>query len=81
MSNTELLNMDLEVHIVAVTDIDRARAFYEQLGWRLDDDVAPLDELRIVQLTPPDRGLPSPSGRDSPRPRQDRPKAHSLSPT
>ena len=56
MSNTEVLNMDLEVHIVAVTDIDRARAFYEQLDWRLDDDVAPLEGLRIVQLTPPGSG-------------------------
>jgi hypothetical protein len=34
-------------------DVDRARGFYERLGWRLDDDVAPLDGLRIVQFTPP----------------------------
>jgi catechol 2,3-dioxygenase-like lactoylglutathione lyase family enzyme len=39
-----------------VSDVDRAKAFYEQLGWRLDDDVAPFDGLRIVQFTPPGSG-------------------------
>jgi catechol 2,3-dioxygenase-like lactoylglutathione lyase family enzyme len=45
--------MKLENQIIAVSDVDRAKAFYEQLGWRLDDDVAPLEGLRIVQFTPP----------------------------
>jgi catechol 2,3-dioxygenase-like lactoylglutathione lyase family enzyme len=36
-----------------VSDVDRAKEFYERLGWRLDDDVAPMDGLRIVQFTPP----------------------------
>jgi catechol 2,3-dioxygenase-like lactoylglutathione lyase family enzyme len=36
-----------------VSDVDRAKEFYAGLGWRLDDDVAPLDGLRIVQFTPP----------------------------
>ena len=36
-----------------MSDVDRAREFYQRLGWRLDDDVAPLPGLRIVQLTPP----------------------------
>src|SRR5471030_424802 len=53
MSPTEVPEMKLEVHIVPVSDVDRAKRFYEQLGWRLDDDVAPLDGLRIVQFTPP----------------------------
>jgi catechol 2,3-dioxygenase-like lactoylglutathione lyase family enzyme len=48
--------MNLENHIVPVTDVDRAKAFYEQLGWRLDDDVAPMEELRFVQFTPPGSG-------------------------
>jgi catechol 2,3-dioxygenase-like lactoylglutathione lyase family enzyme len=39
-----------------VSDVDRAKAFYERLGWRLDDDVAPLEGLRIVQFTPPGSG-------------------------
>jgi len=48
--------MNLEVQIIPVSDVDRAKGFYEQLGWRLDDDVAPLDGLRIVQFTPPGSG-------------------------
>ena len=43
----------LEVDVIPVSDVDRARQFYERLGWRLDEDVAPLDGLRIVQFTPP----------------------------
>jgi len=42
-----------EVSVIGVTDVDRAKAFYERLGWRLDADF-PIDEhYRIVQLTPP----------------------------
>ena len=47
------VGMHLEVQIIPVSDVDRAKQFYERLGWRLDDDVAPLDGLRIVQFTPP----------------------------
>ena len=47
------LSMKLEVDVIPVSDADRAKAFYEQLGWRLDDDAAPLEGLRIVQFTPP----------------------------
>jgi catechol 2,3-dioxygenase-like lactoylglutathione lyase family enzyme len=43
----------LEIQIIPVSDVDRAKEFYERLGWRFDDDVAPLDGLRIVQFTPP----------------------------
>ncbi len=46
-------DMKLEVQIIPVSDVDRSKAFYERLGWRLDDDVAPMDALRIVQFTPP----------------------------
>jgi catechol 2,3-dioxygenase-like lactoylglutathione lyase family enzyme len=45
--------MNLENLIVPVTDIDRAKGFYAQLGWRLDDDVAPIEGIRFVQFTPP----------------------------
>jgi catechol 2,3-dioxygenase-like lactoylglutathione lyase family enzyme len=48
--------MKLEVQIIPVSDIDRAKGFYEQLGWRLDDDVTPFDDLRVVQFTPPGSG-------------------------
>jgi catechol 2,3-dioxygenase-like lactoylglutathione lyase family enzyme len=47
------VDMHLEVQIIPVSDVDRCRQFYERLGWRLDDDAAPLDGLRIVQFTPP----------------------------
>jgi catechol 2,3-dioxygenase-like lactoylglutathione lyase family enzyme len=47
------VDMKLEVQVVPVSDVDRSRQFYQALGWRLDDDVAPLDGLRIVQFTPP----------------------------
>src|SRR6185295_6609820 len=47
------LNMKLEVDVIPVSDVDRAKGFYQQLGWRLDDDASPLDGLRIVQFTPP----------------------------
>lgn len=43
----------LEVVVVPVADVDRAKRFYESLGWRLDADLAVEDGYRIVQLTPP----------------------------
>ena len=48
--------MNLELQVIPVSDVDRAKEFYERLGWRLDDDVAPLEGLRIVQFTPPGSG-------------------------
>jgi len=50
------VDMKLENQIIPVSDVDRAKQFYERLGWRLDDDVAPLEGLRIVQFTPPRSG-------------------------
>ncbi len=50
------IDMKLEIQVIPVSDVDRAKAFYERLGWRLDDDVAPMDGLRIVQFTPPGSG-------------------------
>jgi catechol 2,3-dioxygenase-like lactoylglutathione lyase family enzyme len=51
MSGT--VEMRLEVTLLPVADVDRAKAFYEGLGWRLDADI-PVDEhYRVVQLTPP----------------------------
>ena len=45
--------MKLEVVVVPVSDVDRAKRFYEALGWRLDADLAVDDGYRVVQLTPP----------------------------
>ena len=64
MSTTEVHNtghdaaaakvgMHLEIQIIPVSDVDRAKEFYQRLGWRLDADDAPLPGLRIVQFTPP----------------------------
>jgi catechol 2,3-dioxygenase-like lactoylglutathione lyase family enzyme len=47
------VTMKLELQVIPVSDVDRAKVFYERLGWRLDDDAAPLEGLRIVQFTPP----------------------------
>ena len=57
------VDMQLEVDIIPVSDIDRSKQFYERLGWRLDDDVAPLDGLRIVQFTPPGSGCSTTFGK------------------
>ena len=43
----------LEVVVLPVSDVDRAKDFYESLGWRLDADLAVDDGYRVVQLTPP----------------------------
>lgn len=47
------IDMKLEVVMIGVSDIDRAKAFYEKLGWRFDGDFAGGDDFRIVQMTPP----------------------------
>jgi catechol 2,3-dioxygenase-like lactoylglutathione lyase family enzyme len=45
--------LKLEVVVLPVSDVDRAKQFYESLGWRLDADLAVDDDYRVVQLTPP----------------------------
>ena len=46
-------DMRLEVAIPPVSDVDRAKAFYQNLGWRLDADFVISDDFRVLQLTPP----------------------------
>jgi catechol 2,3-dioxygenase-like lactoylglutathione lyase family enzyme len=46
-------DMGLEVVTVPVSDVERAKRFYESLGWRLDADFAVGDDARLVQMTPP----------------------------
>jgi catechol 2,3-dioxygenase-like lactoylglutathione lyase family enzyme len=46
----------LEVVVLPVSDVDRAKEFYARLGWRLDADVARGEDLRLVQFTPPGSG-------------------------
>ncbi|MDZ8240548.1 MAG: VOC family protein [Nostoc sp. ChiQUE01a] len=45
-------NMKLEVVVFSVSDVDRAKAFYENLGWRLDIDATKGNDFRGVQITP-----------------------------
>ena len=47
------VNMKLEVVVIPVSDVDRAKRFYGDLGWRLDADFAMGDRFRVVQFTPP----------------------------
>jgi predicted enzyme related to lactoylglutathione lyase len=47
------VDLKLEVVVLPVADVDRAKTFYLQLGWRLDADATAGDSFRIVQLTPP----------------------------
>lgn len=48
------IDFKIELVLVPVADIDRAKAFYtEKLGWTLDVDFSPNDDFRVVQITPP----------------------------
>lgn len=47
------VDMKLEVVVVPVSDVDRAKQFYAGLGWRLDVDIANDDQFRVVHFTPP----------------------------
>jgi len=50
------MKMNLEVVVVSVSDVDRAKAFYEKLGFRLDMDNVAKEGYRIIQFTPPGSG-------------------------
>ncbi|KAB0268841.1 VOC family protein [Microvirga brassicacearum] len=47
------VDMKLEVVAIPVADVDRAKRFYDDLGWRLDADFVKGDAFRVVQVTPP----------------------------
>jgi predicted enzyme related to lactoylglutathione lyase len=47
------IDMALEVVTLPVSDVDRAKSFYESIGWRMDIDLVVSDEIRTVQVTPP----------------------------
>jgi catechol 2,3-dioxygenase-like lactoylglutathione lyase family enzyme len=53
MSSHRTLDMKLEVVVIPVSDVDRAKNFYGGLGWRLDADFATGDDFRVIQFTPP----------------------------
>jgi catechol 2,3-dioxygenase-like lactoylglutathione lyase family enzyme len=54
--SSEAGDMKLEVVVIPVSDVDRAKSFYVGLGWRLDADVAVGDDFRLIQMTPPGSG-------------------------
>ncbi len=47
------VDMKFEIAVIPVSDVDRAKAFYSKLGWRLDADFADGDDFRVMQFTPP----------------------------
>jgi catechol 2,3-dioxygenase-like lactoylglutathione lyase family enzyme len=49
-------DMKLEIVVIPVSDVDRAKRFYGGLGWRLDADFAAGDDFRVIQFTPPGSG-------------------------
>jgi catechol 2,3-dioxygenase-like lactoylglutathione lyase family enzyme len=50
------IDMKLEVVVIPVSDVDRAKRFYSGLGWRLDLDYTARDDYRVIQFTPPGSG-------------------------
>jgi catechol 2,3-dioxygenase-like lactoylglutathione lyase family enzyme len=53
MAEVSTIDMALEVVTVPVSDVERAKRFYQSLGWRLDADLVLGDDARLVQMTPP----------------------------
>ncbi|WP_158900558.1 VOC family protein [Burkholderia sp. L27(2015)] len=49
-------DMKLEIVVIPVSDVDRAKHFYGELGWRLDLDFKVGDDYRVIQFTPPGSG-------------------------
>lgn len=52
-ASAQKIDMKLEVIVIPVADIERAKAFYTRLGWRLDIDLATTPDFRVVHFTPP----------------------------
>ena len=55
-TKTQPVDMKLEVVVIPVSDVERAKQFYANLGWRLDADFADGDDFRVMQFTPPGSG-------------------------
>jgi len=52
-SKSRGIDLKLEIVVIPVSDVDRAKTFYAGLGWRLDADYASGDDYRVIQFTPP----------------------------
>jgi catechol 2,3-dioxygenase-like lactoylglutathione lyase family enzyme len=57
-SDTRVMRIDmkLEIVVIPVSDVDRAKEFYGRLGWRLDADYDNGSDFRVIQFTPPGSG-------------------------
>ena len=62
-AGVQTVDMKLEVIVIPVSDVDRAKEFYARLGWRLDADVTGGD-FRLIQFTPPGSGCSVQFGRN-----------------
>jgi catechol 2,3-dioxygenase-like lactoylglutathione lyase family enzyme len=54
--STARVDMKLEIAVIPVSDVDRAKEFYGRLGWRLDADYDSGKDFRVIQFTPPGSG-------------------------
>ena len=52
-ANRRRVDMKLEIVVIPVSNVDRAKQFYASLGWRLDADFAAGNDFRVIQFTPP----------------------------
>jgi catechol 2,3-dioxygenase-like lactoylglutathione lyase family enzyme len=52
-SQSRIVDLKLEVVVIPVSDVDRAKSFYSNLGWRLDADFIEGESFRVIQFTPP----------------------------
>jgi catechol 2,3-dioxygenase-like lactoylglutathione lyase family enzyme len=55
-ARAQAVDMKLEVIVIPVADVDRAKSFYSNLGWRLDANFTAGDDWRVIQFTPPGSG-------------------------
>lgn len=55
-TNVARVDTKLEIVVIPVSDVDRAKEFYNRLGWRLDADYASGTDFRVIQFTPPGSG-------------------------
>jgi catechol 2,3-dioxygenase-like lactoylglutathione lyase family enzyme len=53
VGTAKAVDMKLEVVVIPVADVDRAKQFYTELGWKLDVDIAKDEQFRVVHFTPP----------------------------
>ena len=66
MAEVSTIDMALEVVTVPVSDVERAKRFYQSLGWRLDADFTVGDDARVVQMMPPHAPCSIPFGKGVP---------------